>query len=220
MAISTVAEYKQLMQVTTSADDAMIAAALDNATAIIEQNATSLLFSSQTITEYYSGGGRTSLVLRSRPVTAISSIYYDDTGYFGAASGFGSSSLLSSGVDYVLELTEPGISMSGVVHRIGGVWGKSRVRVGSDLVGYSEPGIGNIKITYTAGYDGTTWAIPSNIKLLNNLLARQIIRIAPTAGSPISSESFEYYSYSLKQESPSDYATISSLMGAIREYVF
>lgn len=220
MAITTVAEYKQLMQITTSADDALIAAALDNATAIIEQNATSMLFTSQTMTEYYSGGGRSTLVLRSRPVTSISSLYYDDTGYFGAATGFGASSLLTSGVDYVLELSQPGLSMSGIVHRIGGIWGKSRVRVGSDLVGYMEPGLGNIKITYTAGYDGVNFQIPSNIKLLNNLLARQIIRVAPTAGSPISSESFEYYSYSLKQESPADFATIASLMGAIQEYTF
>ncbi len=220
MAISTVAEYKQLMQITTSVDDALIAAALDNATAIIEQNATSMLFTSQTITEYYSGCGRASLVLRSRPVTSISSLYYDDTGYFGAASGFGASTLLTSGVDYVLDLTKPGISMTGMVRRINGVWGRSRVRTGSDLVGYSEPGLGNIKITYTAGYDGVTFQVPSNIKLLNNLLARQIIRIAPTAGSPINSESFEYYSYSLRAESPGDFATIESLMGAIKEYVF
>lgn len=220
MAITTVAEYKQLMQITGTADDAMISAALDNATAIIEQNATSLLFTSQTITEYYSGCGRSTLVLRSRPVTSITSIYYDTTGYFGSASGFGSSTLLTSGTDYALELSEPGFSLSGIVHRIGGVWGDSRVKVGSDLVGYTVPGIGNIKVTYTAGYDGTTWTIPSNIKLLNNLLARQIIRIAPTAGAPISSESFEYYSYSLKQESPADYATISNLMGALTEYTF
>lgn len=220
MAISTVAEYKQLMQVTTSADDALIATALDNATAIIEQNATSLLFSSQTKTEYYSGCGRSGLVLRSRPVTSITSIYYDDTGYFGAPSSFGASTLLTSGVDYALELSEPGISMSGIVRRIGGVWGQSRVRVGGDLVGYVEPGIGNIRVTYTAGYDGTTWVAPSNLKLLCSLIARQIIRIAPTAGSPISSESFEYYSYSLKQDDPSDYATIASLMGAIKEYTF
>jgi hypothetical protein len=220
MAIVTLAEYKAMLQISGTADDAVIESAISKAESIIS-NASRYLYSSQALTEYYSGSGLTTLVLRYRPVTAIASIYVDDSGYYGSASGaFAASTLLTSGVDYALDISRANFSETGIVHRIGMVWSNYIKKYGADLVGSHLPGIGNIKVTYTAGFDGLTNAVPGDHKLLAILLARQIAKTVANAGLDFSSESFEYYSYSLKQESPGDYATIKSLMASITDVVF
>lgn len=220
MAIVTVAEYKAMLQISGTAEDAVIESAIEKAEAIIS-NASRFLYSSQPKTEYYSGSGLTTLVLRYRPVTAIASIHVDDGGYYGSASGaFASSTLLTDGVDYALDIESASLSNTGIVHRIGGVWPSLQKKYGSDLVGANLAGRGNIKVTYTAGFDGSTNAVPADHKLLAILLSRQIVKTVANAGMDFSSESFEYYSYSLKNESPGDYATIKSLMASITDVVF
>lgn len=220
MAIVTVGEYKSLLQVTGNAEDGVIESAIEKAEAIIT-NAGKFLYAPTTKAEYYSGGGTTSLVLRYRPVTAIATIHVDDGGYYGSASGaFSSSTLLQNGIDYALDIEQDNFSVTGIVHRINGEWPSVNKRYRNDLVGAVMPGRGNIKVTYTAGFDSVTNPPPADHKLLAILLARQIVKTAVNAGADFSSESFEYYSYSLKTESPGDFATIKSIMAQLQEVVF
>lgn len=117
-----------------------------------------------TITEYLPGGGRvrdevdladyktsngsiipldhdvgsSALQLSHTPVLAAGLVVREDRGAEGGtvAGSFGASSLLTSGVDYYLDITRDGISTTGKVVRISGTWAR-------------EPR--SIKITYKAG---------------------------------------------------------------------
>jgi hypothetical protein len=69
-----------------------------------------------------------------------------------------------------------------------------RITSGSELVGGEVPGLGNIRVTYTAGYSST----PDDLKLAGILLARVIMLSSANGGQMVASESLEYYSYNLK----------------------
>jgi hypothetical protein len=141
----------------------------------------------------------------------------DDSAYFGFASGaFGSSTLLTSGEDYALDLTAASFSRSGILYRIGSVWPALRVSSGSELVGGEVPGLGNIKVTYTAGYSTT----PDDLKLAGILLARVIMLSSSNGGQMVASESLEYYSYSLKgnADAANDMHSVQAIVNGYREF--
>ncbi len=82
--------------------------------------------------------GSSSLQLSHTPVLASGLVVYEDRGAEGGtvAGSFGASSLLTSGVDYYLDITRAGVSTSGKLIRISGTWAR-------------EPR--SIKVTYKAG---------------------------------------------------------------------
>lgn len=82
------------------------------------------------------------LRLLRRPVKAVDIAVYEDVGAFmGQRSGsFDSSTLLTLGTHYVLDLDVPGCSKSGNLIRLGGSWPQQE---------------GSIKVTYTAGFSST-----------------------------------------------------------------
>src|SRR5690606_6904105 len=78
------------------------------------------------------------LQLPELPVRSITSIYEDAAAEFGQGPGdFNASTLLTSGVDYALELDQTGICRTGHVRRVGSVWPAKA---------------GTVKVTYVAGY--------------------------------------------------------------------
>ena len=218
MAIASVTEFKTHLGISGSGSDSLYQTYLDQASAIITRK-TGLVFDSASATEFYQGTGTNQLVLRRRPVTAVASVYVDDSAYFGFASGaFGSSTLLTAGEDYALDLVSASLSRSGILYRIGGVWPGTQYRSGSELVGGEGPGLGNIKVTYTAGYSST----PSDLKLAGILLARVIMLSSSNGGQMVQSESLEYYSYTLKgsAEAAADMHSVTAIVNAYREVGF
>lgn len=147
-----------------------------------------------TYTEYYDGNGLTKLVLRNIPVVSITSIYEDrNGGYYGdAVSAFPTSSLLTAGVDYVLQRDgkSPEVGKSGMVIRIGSVWPALSERIYGLLAGDSVNGIGNVKITYIAGYA----SVPSDISLAVYQFIGELLGTAKTGGA-LQRERLDYYSY-------------------------
>ena len=128
-------------------------------------------------------------------------VYEDDGAYGGQVSGsFASSTALTLGEDFVLDIGQDGVSESGRLLRIGGAW-PSR--------------IGSVKVTYSAGYSaneliGDTsgagdFIDASDIKDAIMLTAMfRFNELAANAGAsggssagPIVSESIEGYSYQL-----------------------
>ena len=152
-------------------------------------------------TEYPVSSGTQAFQLREYPVNASSSTFslYLDT---GAAAGqnsndFASSTLLTFGTDYYLDLSGSvdGESQTGLVYRIGTVWPGRMVRpVGGDgsLLSYRrQPWPGVLKVTYTAGYS----LVPYDLKAAVWNIASQMAFMAPY-GTIFTSESGEGRSYS------------------------
>lgn len=170
-------------------------------------------FYARKLTQYYKGTGTPELVLRERPVQSIASIYEDNTGYYGQGSGaFASATLLTEGSDYALDLENDALSLSGIVVRLGGVWANVTAR-GAGLLGAEPlPGRGNIKVTYTAGYD----EVPADITLAIHQMVAEV-RVTGPVGGGLTSEHLDYYSYS--RASASEQALmLTSAKALLRNY--
>jgi len=137
-------------------------------------------FVSTSFTEYYSGDDREMLILKHRPVTAVSLVRVDQYGYAGQGpDAFPSTSSWDVGVDYYIPQVSADEQNGSILAAIGngGKWPLGR---------------GNIKVTYTAGYA----TVPDDLALaVNQMIAA--IRAGADKGGPVGSETFGEYSYSL-----------------------
>ena len=105
--------------------------------------------------EYYTGTATQVLVLRQRPVIAVSEVRCDFQGYFGdTANSFNDTTLLVPGVDYTLDRNYNGtVSKSGILFRIANYWPQvERYGVQGQLSVESGVSFGNIRVTYDSGY--------------------------------------------------------------------
>jgi hypothetical protein len=171
---------------------------------------------------YYRGNGRRELLLRQRPVTAMTSVYERQTGYWGdnPDGTFDSSNLLVLGTDYDLDWdgclpgTTTRCSYSGRLIRLNSTWANlSTYRPGMIT---PEPflGLGNIKVAYTAGFTAPT--VPADIKLALTKLVAQERRTLDKGGN-VQSESWEDYSYSMAAPLPTpDIGSVRSLLAKHR----
>jgi hypothetical protein len=151
-------------------------------------------------TEYHTGRGTRLLVLHHTPVTSITEVALDATGYFGQnpQGSYDASSILTPGVDYALDLEDAtGIadstgSASGILYRANGVWPiLSRVSIWGQLNIEPGPNYGNIRVKYVAGYA----VIPEDIKAI---IARVVFwMITNNLGLQFKSEKIGSYAYEL-----------------------
>lgn len=193
-------EYADPQEVT----DNTIENVLDSASAGVDSYVGRPL-SQATVTEYYSGNGRMLLPLRRWPVTSITSLYVDSTGYFGYPSGaFGSTTQLTAGTHYVLarDGSEGTSADSGMVVYLGGAsnsWLASPRSGGVLTPGMGRNGwpmgVGNIKITYTGGYAIT----PQEVITATYLLAQTLISQSQNNQFQPTSESIGPYSVNKSQ---------------------
>lgn len=146
------------------------------------------------------------IVLSQRPVQSITSLYFDQNGYWGdAPDAFGPDKLLTEGVDYALDRDQPdGSSLSGIVYRINAMWPRHKAKVnpfgGQSLIAVVPQVLtGNIKVTYVAGY-GT---VPGAVKLATETAVARLWQ-SGQFGAMVQSEQYEDYRYTLASQSPDD----------------
>lgn len=155
-------------------------------------------FTYKTRTQFYNGTGTQKLLLRNRPVFTSPAIqcWLDGNGYYGQAdNAFPDSSALTYGQDFVLRVDQDnGSSRSAILIRMkGAVWHRPFVRTPGLLTPYVWNALGNIKVTYTAGW--TTDTLPAGFKLGVDYLIAKLNNLFPY-GQLLSSESYEERSVS------------------------
>ena len=214
MALTTLSTIKSILNVTTTAQDAWLSALRTAAEAVIARRC-NRVFESATYTEYYTGNSTKYLVLRQKPVTSITSVYMDNDGNYGFTSGsFDSTTLLTSGVDYSLDLDTNGTtSSSGILVRMKTVWPMlDRSYTPRQLVLNIGPSMGNIKVTYVAGY--TT--IPDDLQYAVALIVSIMRRTTPY-GVPVTAERIGAYSYELANPYLSRHTPIQPEIASIEQ---
>ena len=147
-------------------------------------------------TEYYSGSGTPLLVLNQRPVTVVTNVWEDIDGYWGTSPDAFDADPLVAGVNYALVPDQSdGSSRAGLVQNLRGVWRKRWTYATGLLTPQLTSGMGNYKVSYTAGFS----TIPKDIEMCCNLAIALLRRMAPW-GAPLASESYEERSVSFFNE--------------------
>lgn len=190
--LSDVHELKQALSIDqdNTIEDTLLMFQIEWASGLIEDYLDRRL-GIDTTTEYYQGTDTQRIQLRRRPATpADMSVWVQQDGFFGAASGsFDSGSLLVYGVDYVLDVDQPdGTSRSGILIRTRTTWPRMWIRVPGLLSPFRYPTYGSVKVTYTAGY--TVDTMPAPVRLACNLLVMKMRNLMPL-GQEVGSESYE-----------------------------
>lgn len=147
-------------------------------------------------TEYLSGQGYPELPLRQRPViTTGLRVWEDNAAYSGQASGaFDSTTELTIGTDFFLKVDQAdGSSRCGLLVRLNGTWMRPRSWEGGAINPKDLIGLGNYKVTYTAGYA----TVPTDIQQACMILCAAVKNRAQFGQEPIS-ESKENQSYTLR----------------------
>lgn len=198
MALTALSDLKAFLGIASgdTSEDALLNTLITQCSDLIEEFC-GRVFGTASYTEYYCGDGRPFLVLNQRPVTAITSLYLDETAFWGQApNAFAAATLLTEGTDYALDKDQPnGSSRSGLVFNINGAW-PVPVNYSPGLISpVIGPGVGNIKVTYTAGYA----SVPTPLTLACNMLIAKV-RNSKTYGEALVSETDEVYSYQLAGE--------------------
>lgn len=215
MALTTLQYVKDMLGITSNTLNTQLDAFRVAAEQVIKTDC-DRDFESAAYVEYYTGTGTKALPLRQTPVTAISSVYLDFAGYFGqgASSPFSSVTLLAAGVDYTLQIDKNAASYSGILWRIGTVWSEINRSYTSGRV-TQEVGLalGNIKVSYTAGY--TT--IPLDIQYCVVMLIQRM-RLLIKYGAMLESEKLRDYSYKLAPTAKLALAQLGDVQRTLRMY--
>ncbi len=154
MALTTLTSVKAQAGIAASdtSRDSQIRVFIDGIASLVKQHLNRNL-ESASYTEFYSGNGTPFLMLNQYPVTAVTSVCVDNSGFFGGApGGFNPSLNLIEGVDYAIMSGANGVGSTGMLRRIGSTWPANPTRTPGVL--QNRPGIstGNIKVQYSAGF--------------------------------------------------------------------
>ena len=202
MLLNDLNELKTLMDIPLAhtAEDAKLLFLLRMASDWIAELLDRPDLSIKTRTEYYDGTGTKNLLLRCRPVhTSPEPQAFEDLGgYWATASGAfaASTTQLTWGTDFTLRLDpgENGVSRSGILVRIGGVWDRPQARQQGLLSPFITEGNGNVKVVYLAGY--TFDSLPSTFRLALAFLVTRLRYVFPL-GVELNSDSYEERSISV-----------------------
>lgn len=170
-------------------------------------------FEQATVTEYYAGNGTRALVLRRRPVLSVAEVRYDPKAFYGSVpSSFDDTTLLTAGVDYVLDPNDTGLLV-----RITGDWPEyPRRREWFRLARDLAPNWGDVKVTYTGGYD----PVPADLKLACAQLVTRSVQLLQYGG-PLQSERLGDWAYELmaphRLAGAPDLASVRALLANYRE---
>lgn len=182
MPLTNLTRIKLHLGITDNGEDALLEQLKSEAEAAVKLFTRRRLDSHTITNEYYDGPGRQVLILNQRPVTSVVDVRVDANGMSGqSATGFDSNSVWTQGVDfYARRLTEDEKN-PGELIAAGSEWGS-----------IWPEGIGNIRVSYVAGYS----TIPEDIQYaVHSLIAR--MREDHEHGRPVISETLGSYSYNL-----------------------
>lgn len=182
MPLTNLTRVKLHLGITDNGEDALLQQLMSEAEAAVKLFTRRRLDQHTITNEYYDGPGRQVLILNQRPVTSVVDVRVDANGMSGqSATGFDSNSVWTQGVDfYARRLTEDEKN-PGELIAAGSEWGS-----------VWPEGIGNIRVSYVAGYS----TIPEDVQYaVHSLIAR--MREDQEHGRPVISETLGSYSYSL-----------------------
>jgi hypothetical protein len=214
MALTTLADLKTYLGITDTSEDTLLnlliadgdAAILGYIGRAIEQ---------ATLTEYYSGDRTQMLVLRQRPVTAVTSVHVDDSGYAGQAAGaFDSTTEWTAGEDFYIRTEVENESNTG---ELVAIKGPGTFTADGDPKTWGEwpNGTGNVKVIYTAGYA----TVPSDLAAACRILVAWM-RASRDNGMPVKSERLGSYSYTLLDDTGiPELATIRGICNRYRNMI-
>jgi len=134
-----------------------------------------------TYTEFYSGNGQPFIVLRQRPVQSITALYLDEQAYWADATGAfdPTTTALVEGTDFALDRDQPdGSSRSGLVYKINDYWPRPITSTYGRIAPDLGPRVGNIKITYVAGF----LVEPPDLRLALALTQAHLVQLARRGG--------------------------------------
>lgn len=194
MALTTTTSAKLHLGITSNAEDPFFTQIVPQVDAMIKRWLGQDI-EQQTITnEYHEGNNSPHLVLLQGPIISLTSVYLDATGSYGFSEDpFPAATLLTAGDDYTWRRNRP---RSRIVIRLNGVWPAISRRTPGLLSAYQDHGLGNIKVTYVAGYA----TVPADLTLAANIIIGLIRHDAMQGGATLTSESYEGYSYSVQRE--------------------
>lgn len=195
MALTTVADIKTANFITGTAEDAWITLVQPSVEAVL-QKWIGYNLAATTYTEFYNGNNTTEILLRNLPVNSVANVWVDSLGQDGQNANPTPFATPLDAYTYWLQLDGPGgaYSATGTLVRSNDIWPGIRVRPYNRLSYKEAPGLGNIKITYNAGYA----VIPDDIKLAvwESMGQLRNMRRFGFLG-PIKSESLTQSAYSL-----------------------
>lgn len=224
MPLTTLAYVKSALgySLSDTTQDVQLRALLDAADAAVKRYCGRDL-EQQTYTEYVSGNNTYRLALRQVPVTSVTGVYLDDSGYFGTnpeGSFDPATTELIEGVDFVLD-RRPGAAYSktGILFRINTVWEMMyRFNNFNRLSQEIGPAFGNFKVIYVAGYS----PIPVDLQYAVALLVQFMKRSAPYGGMVLGSEKIGDYAYTLLSQPKAgqlpELGTIASLLSSYKAF--
>jgi hypothetical protein len=213
--LTTLAAAKVSARETGSADDTELGRMLDATEAAVAKwlrknyQGTANALTSFEATEFFSADGDVELWLPRFPVTAIEAVYVDNNGYFGHKAGaFASDTEWTIGEDYT-----PGFSFTDLSNR-GALMSLRKRSHGLFAAGWPS-GTGNVKVTYTAGYEEMTADIVQGV---HRLFSEMVLRWRNGNGPDMQSETHSRYSYTLLTERTSrQMAHVRSLLMPYRD---
>ena len=192
--LTTLAAAKVSAGETGSDDDTELGRILDAAEAAVAKwlrknyQGSANALTSFAATEYFSGDGQAELWLPRFPVTAIASVFVDQTGYFGHKAGaFAADTEWTIGEDYA-----PGFVFADLNNRAALMSLRLRTH-GLFPIGWPS-GTGNVKITYTAGFA----TMPADlVHGVHKLFSEMVQQWRNGNGPAMQSETHSRYSYTL-----------------------
>ena len=214
MALTTLDEVKTFLGVTTSSQNARWDA-LRAAAELFVKRWCRRDFESQQYTQFLDGTGTKFLALRHRPVTAVAEVSLASRWSYGAAGG-PAYAALTEGHDWALQKRSRSTGDTGVLVRLNGNWPQHPGFARSHVLSWEqEPGLGNVKCVYTAGFT----VIPEDLKLAVAQVAAFIHRTAKRGGLDYS-ERLGDHSYMIPmariREAPA-LGTVRSILTQYRE---
>jgi hypothetical protein len=201
MALATLDQFKLQIDVSDTDSDTLLQQLLDIAEKSV-LNYVPTFMEQDEVTEYYDGNGQVDLPLRFKPVNLDSTpeVWLDPNGFYGQGTdAFGTSSVQTLGSDFIIVPDGPGQSRSGLLRRLGLGFRVDSVGrpYGSLATRYRRSvwpiGQGNIKVTYTAGYD----PVPADVTGAVLQMAALMHRTRLYGGNFLPSERLGEYAYTL-----------------------
>ncbi len=214
MALTTLADLKTYLGISDTSEDSLLNLLIADADAAI-LGYIGRTIEQATLTEYYSGDASQMLVLKQRPVTAVTSVHVDDSGYAGQGSGaFASATEWTAGTDFYIRTEVENESNTGELVAIKGP-GTFTADHQPKTWGEWPDGTGNVKVIYVAGYA----TVPSDIAGACRILVAWM-RASRDNGMPVKSEKLGSYSYTLLDDTGiPELATIRGICNRYRNMI-